>query len=441
MLALGNIMIRTLSFSLISLSALAVSNGATLRPLRYDTNQFHGAFAYSQSADGSVVVGNVYVSGTARIAIWRGTNPVEDLGTLGGTIKNHQARGVSRDGQRIAGTSSSPLGEQAFLWTPETGMVGLGSLSAVVQSTGTGISSDGRVVIGYSLRGGFEPFRWTAETGMMGLGDLPGGSILGDALGVNADGSVVVGYASSSKGQEAYRWSAETGMVGLGGLPGGNFRSTATAVSADGRTVVGWSWTDSTQAFVWTASEGMVGLTQRPTTGTSKPTSEAHCISADGTIIGGEAQPGGAALWINRGAPLRVQDLLLAEGIDVLAQGWTSLFRIRSIEKRNGRLSLVGEGFFGGPWWVNGTLTPFLAEFADPTLPVESLRLTLRTVGSDVVARVEPGGSGTLTLGRSTDGGSWTTFHTQVLSSSSAFDLNLGPATAQPTLLRAVRTP
>jgi probable HAF family extracellular repeat protein len=436
-----HIMIRTLIVIWISLTLHYLGRTASFRPLRYNTNQFHGAFAYSQTADGSVVVGNVYVSGKGRTAIWRGENPVGELGTLGGTIENHQARAISRDGQRIAGTSSSPSGSEAFLWTQETGMIGLGSLSSVFQSEGRGLSSDGRVVIGYSFRRGYEPFRWTAASGMEGLGDLPGGSILGDALGVNADGSVVVGYASSSKGQEAYRWSAETGMVGLGGLPGGSFRSTATAVSADGQTVVGWSSTDSTQAFVWTASEGMIGLTQRPSEGTSKPTSEAHCISPDGTVIGGEAQPGGAALWINRGAPLRVQDLLLAEGIDVIAQGWTALFRIRSIERRNGRLSLVGEGFLGGPWWVNGTHTPFLAEIADPTAPVESLRLTLRTTGSEVVIRVEPGGSGTLTLERSSNGNSWTTFHTRVLSSPDAFELNLGPATSGPALFRAIRTP
>ena len=434
-------MIRALILISVSLTLLHRGRAASFRPLLYNTNQFQGAYAYGQSADGSVVVGNVYVSGTARTAIWRGTNPVEELGSLGGETANHQARAISRDGQHIAGLSSSPFGMEAFLWTPETGMVGLGSLSVPFQSEAAGLSSDGRVVVGYSFRRGYEPFRWTAESGMEGLGDLPGGSILGDALGVNADGSVVVGYASSSKGQEAYRWSAETGMVGLGGLPGGEFRSSATAVSADGQTVVGWSRTDSIQAFAWTASEGMIGLSQRPSDGTSKPTSEAYCISPDGTVIGGVAQPGGAALWINRGAPQRVEDLLLAEGIDVVAQGWTALFRIRSIDKRNGRLAILGEGSLGGPWWINGTLTPFVAEIADPTAPADTLRLTLRTIGSGVVMRVEPGGSGTLTLERSANGNTWTTFQNRVLTSPDAFELNLGPATSEPTLLRALRTP
>jgi hypothetical protein len=170
-------------------------------------------------------------------------------------------------------------------------------------------------------------------------------------------------------------------------------------------------------------------------------TSEAYCISPDGTVIGGMAHPGGAALWINRGTPQRVEDLLLAEGIDVVAQGWTALFRIRSVEKRNGRLALLGEGSLGGPWWINGTLTPFVAEIADPTAPADTLRLTLRTTGSEVVVRVEPGGSGTLTLERSVKGNSWTAFQNRVLSSPDAFELNLGPATSEPTLLRALRTP
>jgi hypothetical protein len=39
----------------------------------------------------------------------------------------------------------------------------------------------------------FEAFRWTAESGMVGLGDLPDGQVLSNALGVSADGSVVVG--------------------------------------------------------------------------------------------------------------------------------------------------------------------------------------------------------------------------------------------------------
>jgi probable HAF family extracellular repeat protein len=59
----------------------------------------------------------------------------------------------------------------------------------------------------------------------VGLGDLPGGDLSSFALGVSADGSVVVGAGNSAAGNEAFRWTAATGMAGLGDLPGGSFFS------------------------------------------------------------------------------------------------------------------------------------------------------------------------------------------------------------------------
>jgi len=53
----------------------------------------------------------------------------------------------------------------------------------------------------------------------MPLGDLAGGDFASDALGVSADGSVVVGSSSSALGfSEPFRWTSEGGMVGLGDL-------------------------------------------------------------------------------------------------------------------------------------------------------------------------------------------------------------------------------
>jgi probable HAF family extracellular repeat protein len=70
---------------------------------------------------------------------------------------------------------------------------------------------------------------------------LPEGIFFSNADDVSADGSVLVGRASSASGAEAFRWTSGGGMVGLGDLPGGGFESTAEAVSADGSTVVGYS--------------------------------------------------------------------------------------------------------------------------------------------------------------------------------------------------------
>ena len=74
---------------------------------------------------------------------------------------------------------------------------------------------------------------------MVGLGHLPGDTN-STATGVSADGSVIVGTSSSASGSQAFRWTAGSGMVGLGYLPGGT-NSSATAVSGDGSVVVGTS--------------------------------------------------------------------------------------------------------------------------------------------------------------------------------------------------------
>jgi uncharacterized membrane protein len=90
------------------------------------------------------------------------------------------------------------------------------------------------------------------------LGELPGGSDYSVALGVSADGTYVVGESSSTtsgpidpgrltSGTEAFIWNAGSGMVGLGFIPNANttdfpdVSSSAAAVSADGSVVVGKS--------------------------------------------------------------------------------------------------------------------------------------------------------------------------------------------------------
>ena len=50
---------------------------------------------------------------------------------------------------------------------------------------------------------------------------------------------MIVGTATSDKGTEAFRWTAADGMMPLGDLPDGEFSSSAYAVSGDGKVVVG----------------------------------------------------------------------------------------------------------------------------------------------------------------------------------------------------------
>ena len=135
------------------------------------------------------------------------------------------------------------------------------------------LSDDGTVVVGVALSSqGREAFRWTAETGLVGLGDLAGGAVGSTAVGVSGDGSLIVGVADDPDGgvdiqglelrigrpssdsigvsfgspnfnfpsgtEKGFRWSADTGMVALGQVPGGN-QNVAFDISDSGNAVVG----------------------------------------------------------------------------------------------------------------------------------------------------------------------------------------------------------
>ncbi len=234
----------------------------------------------------------------------------QGLGDLPGGGTQSIALGVSDDGMRVSGWSlsthsnQSRRSEEAFLWTRSGGLIGLGDLpGGKIESQAYAISANGLAVVGHSNSdlGGAnyrsdEAFVWTPDDGMVGLGDLPGGAIASYARGVSADGSTAVGWSRSSQGDEAFRWRRSEGMVGLGDLPGGAYRSMARDVSANGEVVVGFSRSgfgeagvDGNEAFVWTALDGMQGLGDLP--GGPKA-STAIAVSADGTVVVGSSVSG-----------------------------------------------------------------------------------------------------------------------------------------------------
>lgn len=161
--------------------------------------------------------------------VWR-DNAVERLGFLP-TGKFSIGNAISGNGDVVVGTSNvqrndPDLGtsvylDQAFRWTRESGMVGLGTLAGDHASYGLDVSTDGNTVVGISrllspgccspiLRD--QAFRWTAAGGMQGLGFLPGDS-QSAANAISGDGRVVVGYSANASGtQQAFRWSSQTGM-------------------------------------------------------------------------------------------------------------------------------------------------------------------------------------------------------------------------------------
>ncbi len=146
-----------------------------------------------------------------------------------------------------------------------------------------------------------------------------GGGVRSVAVGVSADGSVVVGHAAVGL-DEAVKWQAGE-MIPLGGLDlPGDDRSYASAVSPDGTVVVGESTATEANGVgvIWRGDDPIEAL-PGGTLSSATPISTtdggrivvAHAFAADGRsqVVrwrGGElevvAPPAGVAQWRPRGA-------------------------------------------------------------------------------------------------------------------------------------------
>ncbi len=277
------------------------------------------------------------------------------LGDLPGGIMHSMATGISADGKVVVGYGHSENGPEAFRWTLEDGMEGLGFQNAMAAS------GSGCVVVGQRLNlGRSQPVRWTSAdgtvdldpngefpwavaygvtadgskaVGVVGTGPdecarhdrahswMPRGGVASQlnaadeqvssvAYGVSADGQVVVGAKNNLAGhQEAFCWTAKSGMRGLGYLPG-HTTSCAYAVSADGSVVVGSSSNFvTTTAFQWSEETGMTALRGEELVSDE---STACAVSSDGTIIVGYSRNRRgqeAAIWDAGHRVRRVRDL------------------------------------------------------------------------------------------------------------------------------------
>ena len=273
--------------------------------------------ANAVSFDGSVLVGQDHFAGpsaggvtTTRAFRWTREMGLQDLGQLFPDSFN-AARDVAANGQVIVGTSSlghldlpqSEVISEAFRWTAETEMMGLGhlpprvplpmpldgrgghALRVTYESAAAAVSANGSVIVGSSrvlssetLLGGYkDAFRWTEETGMVGLEPLEGGFLIDmEAVDVSADGSVIVGNAhfrlppnvDVEPGFEIdvpFIWDEARGTrrlsnvlqmdAGLDGFghPDGWILNEVTAISEDGTTIVGTGLNPQGQPEAWRA--------------------------------------------------------------------------------------------------------------------------------------------------------------------------------------------
>ena len=223
-------------------------------------------YNYLQSLQPYGVVPPVTVSASIR---W--------LGNLGGT--ESIATGISDDGRVVVGQAEDSIYNAiAFRWTPWTGMQSLGNFGnyPVESSEATGISADGQIIVGWSYDNNNikRAFRWTEATGMVDLG-LGQNS---EARAISGDGTTIVGWALVGNDYRAFVYKNGTASF-LGTLGGSS--SYATAVSYDGSVVAGHSDNplNYPYAFRWTEAGGMQNI--------GVYYSFANGISGDGNTITG----------------------------------------------------------------------------------------------------------------------------------------------------------
>jgi uncharacterized membrane protein len=328
----------------------------TLLGLGFLDGSIQRSIAEGLSGDGSTVVGWSYSQESLQTFDpeafrWRYETGMTPLGDLESPIElDSEAGGVSCDGSVVVGAASSPAGfdsdsDEAFLWTQQGGMQGLGFMPGHNLSWALDVSADGTIVAGggaaaFDSTGAVsapEAWRWTEAGGMVGLGHVPGYERSSGGH-ISADGSVVAGFARTmppnsdplpTPFDQAFIWTEAGGMVGLGFLPGHN-NSWTTELSRDGTTVVGFSsvreeFLAAREAFIWSAATGMVGLGVLP----GFEGSSATAVNRDGSLVFGSSRNSGgdfeAFIWDEESGMRVLREVFEQEyGLDL--SGWGYLF-------------------------------------------------------------------------------------------------------------------
>lgn len=254
--------------------------------------------ALAISNNGSIIAGAVGIESSAGLPgaqVIRWLNGVPELLGISPNAAWLQGRDISGDGTVIVGygrDKSSAHYEFGFQW--EEGVWTEIRSGTHLNCIPASCSSDGSVIVGYMHNGGVageEAFRW--EKGVLtGLGDLPGGIFASTASNISVDGSVILGYATSSSHTQACRWV--NGVVeALGELPD-EIVGNAVDSSADNNIIVGYSQLSSgpNKAFIWDPNNSMRPLQDVLTQGYGLnldgwTLTQAHRITPDGLTISG----------------------------------------------------------------------------------------------------------------------------------------------------------
>ena len=202
--------------------------------------------------------------------VWTPESEVLRLGDLPGAVFYSYGYGINNLGQAtgisVSNADAGRLTQEAFLWDISLGMVGLADLPGGQFISVAYDINDSIWITGWSCSSnGCEAFVWTPEDGMLGIGDLiPGPSASSTGYAINNLGQIA-GIAGALPYEEAFLWDPVEGMIGLGRLwPDDDWNvSSANAVNDLGQ-VVGVATccflNFSNSAFLWDRQHGMRDL-------------------------------------------------------------------------------------------------------------------------------------------------------------------------------------
>lgn len=273
------------------------------------------------SHDGRVVAGSV--SGLS--SYWTRSTGAVIFGQDSGFSFGNRARAVSGDGSVFAGINSPSGGprDNAYRWTGPGAYESIGRLDQYASTRLSAADFTGETLVGYSetlQTNTAQAWVWTRGAGLRGIGYTRGGAAgYSQALGVSADGSMVVGFSGGSLFTDAFTWTASEGMTRLPTLPGeADTDLEAHGVSPNGRRIVGTVQSGaSTLGCLWT---------DRTPTRLVTPVGYDDIIPtsvADNGIVVGEAYRGSSAatafVWSPGEGPMLMSDYLRGFGVEIPA--------------------------------------------------------------------------------------------------------------------------
>lgn len=230
----------------INLGTLGSTSSAPSWSIGMDINNSDVVVGHASNAASSLIGAFAWTSGGGMQALPTGG------GGGSGLFRSDIAYAINNSGVIVGGGtwSSGPntAAHRAFRYNGST-VTDLGTLSPLLDSTATGINTQGDIV-GYSSNAS-NSFAFLHRNNVMSL--VP----LGEAHDIN-DNGLIVGHGGST--WTARTWDTVSGqLTNLGTL--GGVRSRAFAVNNAGQ-VVGWSSTGAGEwhSYVWSAATGMVDL-------------------------------------------------------------------------------------------------------------------------------------------------------------------------------------